>query len=97
MPLPEPDAQTIWSGLLSLAIFATGWLLKAMRESIGALHAEDKAIAEKVQHIEVLVAGDYVKKSDLDRDIQRIFEKLDQIESKLDRKVNRDECRELLS
>jgi hypothetical protein len=39
--------------------------------------------------MEVLVAGEYVKKSDFDTIMLRLFEKLDHIDAKLDRKQDK--------
>lgn len=49
----------------------------------------DCELADKVQHIEVLVAGSYVKREDFDRLASALFAKLDKIEEKLDRKADK--------
>jgi len=46
-------------------------------------------LAAKVQTIEVLVAGSYVKRDDLDKLTHAIFVKLDKIEDKIDSKVDK--------
>ena len=66
-----------------------GWWMKVMWESMKDLQAMDKELADKVSRIEVLVAGNYVKRDDFDRVIDRIFTKLDNIEMKIDGKVDR--------
>lgn len=91
MSFPDPDGQSIWSGVLSIATLVIGWVLSGVRDNLAEQRRKNETIAEKVHTLEVLVAGDYVKKSDLDTDIRRIFEKLDHIEAKLDQKVNRGE------
>lgn len=57
----------------------------------GASHFEsdDTALEDKVQHIEVLVAGNYVKRTDMDALTTALFAKLDKIENKLDGKVDK--------
>lgn len=45
-------------------------------------------MSERVGSIEVLVAGTYVKRDEL----RELMRKLEQIDAKLDRKVNKDEC-----
>ena len=79
------DTQTAFNIVLSLVAFLGGWVLNSIRDSIARLQATDNALADKVQHIEVLVAGKYVTRDDL----QALFGKLDRIEAKLDKKVDK--------
>lgn len=53
------------------------------------LKKTDAELADKVQKIEVLVAGDYVKRDEMDKLGDALFKKLDRIESKLDGKVDK--------
>lgn len=66
-----------------------GWLARIMWESIKDLQKSGSDTAEKVQKIEVLVAGDYVKRADMDKHIDAIFVKLDKISDKIDGKVDK--------
>jgi len=66
-----------------------GWLARIMWVSIRDLQKSTSDTAEKVQRIEVLVAGDYVKKADMDKHIDAIFAKLDKISDKIDGKVDK--------
>ena len=66
-----------------------GGFMKAIWDSYKDLKRTDDALAEKVNAIEVLVAGQYVKRDDFDRVANAIFAKLDKIEDKLDRKVDK--------
>lgn len=63
--------------------------MKVMHEALKDLQLEDKQLAEKVSKIEVLVAGDYVKKEELSKMTDALFAKLDRIEDKLDGKVGK--------
>lgn len=83
------DIQTAFNIVLGLVAFLGGWVLNSLRESIKSLQVTDSELANKVQHIEVLVAGSYVKRDDLDKLTSAIFTKLDRIESKLDAKVDK--------
>ena len=83
------DYQTAFNIVLGLSAFLAGVLITALRESVKSLHESDEHLAAKVQSIEVLVAGQYVKRDDLDRHIVAIFTKLDRIEQKLDTKVDK--------
>ena len=58
-------------------------------DSYKELKKTDKELADKVSAIEVLVAGQYVKRDDFDRLAQAIFVKLDKIMDKLDTKVDK--------
>ena len=46
-------------------------------------------MTEKVNTIEILIAGNYMSKQDFDKIAAAIFQKLDKIEDKLDRKVDK--------
>jgi len=63
--------------------------MKVLHDSIRDLQDGEKKLAEKVSSIEVLVAGNYVKRDDFDRSVQAIFHKLDRIEDKLDGKADK--------
>lgn len=67
-------------GIATLLITAVvKWLWAAHKD----LQATDKELAEKVSKIEVLVAGQYITREEFERAIQRIFDKLDHIEMKI--------------
>ena len=66
-----------------------GFIVKAMWDAVKDLQASDKDLADKVSKIEVLVAGEYVKKDEFNAIMLRIFEKLDHIESKIDGKADK--------
>jgi hypothetical protein len=83
------DIQTAFNVVLSLVAFLGGWVLNSLRDSIKALHESDSQLANKVQHIEVLVAGSYVKRDDMDKLTTALFNKLDKIEAKLDGKLDK--------
>lgn len=79
------DTQSAFNIVLSLVAFLGGWVLNSLRDAIRNLQVTDAELADKVQHIEVLVAGKYVTREDL----QALFSKLDRIETKLDKKVDK--------
>jgi len=66
--------------------------IRSLRISLAEMRHEDVLLASKVQAIEVLVAGTYVKRDELERMSQALFAKLDKIMEKLDGKVDRKEC-----
>lgn len=66
-----------------------GWILNTVRDGLRDLQHADIELADKVQAIEVLVAGQYVKRSELEKLSDALFMKLDRIESKIDGKMDK--------
>ena len=66
-----------------------GFITKAIWDAVKDLQQSDKDLADKVSRIEVLVAGEYVKKDEFNSIMMRIFEKLDHIEAKIDSKQDK--------
>jgi hypothetical protein len=83
------DYQTLFNIAGGLAGFLGGWWMKVLHESVRDLQESDKKLAEKVSQIEVLVAGNYVRRDDFDKSVEAIFRKLDRIEDKLDGKADK--------
>ncbi len=86
------DGQTAFNLAIGLISFLGGWVVKNLQESMKALQETDERLAAKVQAIEVLVAGQYIKREDFDRTVAALFAKLDKIDGKLDMKANRADC-----
>lgn len=83
------DSQTIINAAIALVGFLGGWILKVVWESVKDLQIADKILVDKVNTIEILIAGNYMSKLDFDKIAAAIFQKLDKIEDKLDRKVDK--------
>lgn len=83
------DTQTLINTAFALIGALGGWVLNNLKSSIDELRKRDSDLADKVQHIEVLVAGTYVKRDDLEKMSTALFTKLDKIEAKLDGKVDK--------
>lgn len=66
-----------------------GWILKTVWDAVKDLQKADDELIEKVNKIEVLVAGEYVKREDFKADMDRLFNKLDAIDKKLDSKADK--------
>ena len=75
-------ALTGLSGLL-------GFLLHAVWQATKDLQRADAELTKRVSEIEVLVAGNYVSRQEFDRVIDKLFNKLDAIELKLDKKADK--------
>lgn len=83
------DPQTAFNIGLSIIGGLTGWLLKILWGNLDELKRQDEKLAEKVSAIEILVAGEYVKKDDFDKKLDSVMNKLDRIENKLDHKADK--------
>lgn len=83
------DYQTFFNISVTLIGFLGGWVLNSLKSSIDALHKADADLTIKVQSVEVLVAGSYVKRDDLDKLSAALFAKLDKIDAKLDGKADK--------
>ena len=83
------EPQTLMNALFGLSGVLGGWMLNRIWTAVDNLQEQDQQIAEKVQSIEVLVAGTYVKHSDLDKLAAALFGRLDRIEAKLDKKADK--------
>jgi len=81
--------QTIFNIAISISGFLGGWWLKVLWDAVKDLQLADKILVDKVNTIEILIAGTYMSKIDFDKIAAAIFAKLDKIEDKLDRKVDK--------
>jgi len=81
--------QELFNIVVGVAGALGGWWLKVMWETLKDLQTADKELMDKVSKIEVLVAGAYVKREEFDRALNRLFEKLDHIDAKLDSKADK--------
>lgn len=62
---------------------------EAVHKNIKDIEEDTAKLADKVQSIEVIVAGEYVKKSEFEAKVDAMFKKLDIIVDKLDRKADK--------
>jgi len=81
--------QTLVNWLLAGFGALIGFFLNAVWQAVKDLQKADQSLTEKVGAIEVLVAGNYVKKEELAESIKALFAKLDKIEDKIDRKADK--------
>jgi len=83
------DFQSAFNVAIGIIAFLFGAVVTSMRSSHAALVKADLDLVEKVQAIEVLVAGEYVKRDEMKDMWQIISNKLDRIEGKLASKEDR--------
>lgn len=82
-------SQTMINAIIGGFAAAVAFILRVIWEGLRELQKADVDLAAKISEIQLLVAGSYVKKDELDGVIKALFTKLDKIEDKLDKKVDR--------
>ena len=83
------DQQTAINLLFAVCGAFGGVIMHRLWVSIDNLTHQDQLLADKVQAIEILVAGRYVQRQELTDMGVRLFAALERIEIKLDRKVDK--------
>lgn len=83
------EFQILFNIVLGIAAFMGGFWLHTVWEELQKLKDADVKLAEKVSSIETLVAGNYVTREEFSKHIDALFRKLDKIDEKLDRKVDK--------
>lgn len=92
--------QTIINWLLVGFGGLISFVLKSLWEAVKDLQKADKQLIDKVSSIEVLVAGQYMLKTDFNQNIgdlkneftntmSAVFRKLDKIDDKIDKKADK--------
>lgn len=89
MNFTDPMAQVIFNILVTLCGLLGGYVLKLIQATLANMLREQRDLANKLQAIEVLVAGEYVRKDEFTRVADALFARFDRIESKLDNKEDR--------
>ena len=74
--------QALINTIISIAAGAYALLVKGMWDAV-------KHLDEQVGKLEVSVAGEYLKREGWKSDMHRLFDKLDAIEEKVDRKADK--------
>ncbi len=73
--------QDMFNILLGLCSFLGGWWLKNVWLSIKDLQKAEKSLLSKLSQIEVLIAGEYAKKDDVNKVGDTIMKRLDKLEN----------------
>lgn len=89
MNFTDPMAQVIFNILVTLCGLLGGYVLKSIQATLANMLREQRDLANKLQAIEVLVAGEYVRKDEFTRVADALFARFDRVESKLDNKEDR--------
>jgi hypothetical protein len=83
------DLQVAFNIAVGLVAFLGGYVLKSINDNLKSLQVADTQLAEKIQKIEVLVSGNYVTRTEIDKLSTALFVKLDKIYDKLDGKQDK--------
>ena len=83
------DYQELYNTAIGFLLLLGGWSMRIIWDSLLKLQQTDTSLADKLSRIEVLVAGEYIKKDEFNSIMLRLFEKLDHIEEKIDQKADK--------
>jgi len=81
--------QDLINAIIGIVGAGAGWWMKTMWESLRELQRADTSLVEKIDAIEVLVAGQYVRRDEVEKLFSAVFVKLDRIEDKLSWKADK--------
>lgn len=81
--------QAIINAIVGFLIALGMFLLNSLWNAVKDLQAADKSLTDRISAIDVLVAGNYVRREDMQQTVGELFRKLDRIENKLDHKVDK--------
>ncbi len=81
--------QDIINAAIGVAGALVGWWLKTIWEALRELQKADQMLAEKVSAIEVLVAGQYIRRDEFEKMVTALFSKLDKIYERLESKEDK--------
>ena len=73
--------QDYFNILLGLVAFLGGWWMKAIWSAIQKLEATDQQTLAKVSSIEVLIAGNYARKTEVESAMSKIVDRVIKVES----------------
>ena len=82
--------QTLINYMMAGFGAAVSFILRVIWEGLRELQKCDLEITGKINEVQLLVAGQYVKKEDLEKLSTALFNKLDRIELKVDGKMDRE-------
>jgi hypothetical protein len=74
------EASLIFSGVISFASFLFGFILSRLWNAVRDLQTADKELIKSVGSMNVVIAGQYVPRQELNGTLEGIFKKLGRIE-----------------
>jgi hypothetical protein len=85
----SPEAQMLFNIVAGVAGMFGSFILKSQWDAIKEGQQDRAQLAKDIASIQVLVAGDYAKREDVDRLGQTLFQKLDLISEQINRKADK--------
>lgn len=76
------EMTVVWSSLLTAAISLLAWTFKTKADQVNRL-------ADQVSQTREQIAKEYVTKADMHADINRVIDRIDTLDAKLDRLMER--------
>jgi len=76
------EIDLLWSAVLTAALGLTGWILRSA-------YAEVQRIQILLNRTREEMAKEYITKAEVHHDINRVLDRLDRLDEKLDRLVER--------
>ncbi len=83
------EYQVLFDVAIAVIGVLGGWTLNTVWGAVKDLQTADRALAEKVADIEVLVAGRYITRDEFNATLNQVFERLDRIRDLLSQKADR--------
>ncbi len=83
------DYQILFNSAFAALLLIIGWIMRAMFETLRDLRRKDQDIYDKVSTLAVQIPEKYVLKTEMSKLVDRLFDKLDRIENKIDTKADK--------
>tara|TARA_R110000868_G_scaffold269845_1_gene529256 strand:- start:31 stop:291 length:261 start_codon:yes stop_codon:yes gene_type:complete len=83
------DYQTLFNIVLGAFSFLAGFMLNSIWQEIRGLQAQQGKAIDRLNSIEVLVAGNYITRAEFSRTMEKLFEKVDGITVAVSAKADR--------
>lgn len=84
-----PDFQILFNIAVGLAAFFGGFILNSIMQRIDKLETTDGKLVTSINEIKVTVATQGTQRTEDSKKLDSIFEKLEKIDEKLDRKADK--------
>jgi len=81
--------QTVFNWVFGIATTSLGFLAHTIWSSIRDMQRAQSRLQTRLSEVEVLVAGSYVKRQEFERFVDRVIDKLDAIDAKIDGKADK--------
>lgn len=83
------DQQTLFNVLIGAVSAGGSWFLRTMWAEMKEQREQQQETNNRLSALDRTIASDYVKRDHLDKSLDRMFNALERIEDKLDRKVDK--------